>query len=532
MLAGVVQNPSRFDLKDPERRKDVVARRATVLLRMRQLGDIDEATRYNASRAPLKLNIRTVGSGCEDKAVGSAAFFCDYVRRELERTDVGKALGDTREERQAKLLGGGLVIKTTLDRDVQKAAQEGVDDRVPQQDPSGARAVADVVEPGTGQIKAMAVNIPYGEGKGQTKVNFAVGGSFGFQAGSTFKAFVLASALQQGIPLSLTLYSPHTYESKEFINYNSEGRKEPYKITNSEDSEDGTFDMLEATHLSVNTYYLQLLERTKVDPPADLAESLGLRRVRDPKGKLDTPLERVPSFVLGTSEVSPLAMAGAYAAFAAHGTYCRPQAVLSITDSRGKAVEVPKPSCKQAMEPEIADTVNQVLRGVVDGPNPKTGGDARIGRPVAGKTGTTNESRAAWFVGYTPQLATAVWVGQPDPKSGAPTSMKRVVIGDRYYRQVYGGTIPAAIFRTTMREASQDLPVVDFDEAGPLEVVEGEQTEVPDLRGLSVEEASRELAEAGFGVVVGDTVPASYVPRGTVAYSSPAATRRRPRARR
>ncbi|MCW2666019.1 MAG: glycosyl transferase, family 51, partial [Frankiales bacterium] len=519
VLAGVVQNPSRFDLKDREKRAAVVTRRATVLQRMRALGFITEATRYNASRAPIKLNIKTVGSGCEDKAVGSAAFFCAYVRQELENTDLGKALGETREERQTKLLGGGLVIKTTLDRTVQRAAQEGVDGRVPQDDASGARAVADVVEPGTGHIKAMAVNIPYGEGKGQSKVNFAVGGSFGFQAGSTFKAFVLATALKQGIPLSLTLYSPSEYESKEFINY-VDGRKIPYKIKNSEDSEDGTFDMLQATHLSVNTYYLQLLERTKVEEPAALAESLGVRRVRDPAGKLNTPLDRGANFVLGGSEVSPLAMAGAYAAFAAHGTFCRPQAVLSITDSRGKPVEVPKPSCKQVMQPEIAGAVNQVLRGVVDGPNPKTGGGASLGRPAAGKTGTTNESRAAWFIGYTPQLSTAVWVGKPDPTTGAPTSMRRTVIGDRYYRQVYGGTIPAAIFRATMREALRGQPVRDFDDV-ELPAVQGETAEVPDLRGLSIEQASQRLAEAGFGVVVGDTVPATYVPRGTVAYSSP-----------
>ncbi len=120
----------------------------------------------------------------------------------------------------------------------------------------------------------MAVNQVYGEKKGQTKVNYAVGGNFGFQGGSTFKAFVLADAIRQGIPLSLTLYSPQEYTSDEFVNYTDDG-VEQYTISNASDSESGTFDLREATHESVNTYYLQLLERTGVDGPAGLAEALG-----------------------------------------------------------------------------------------------------------------------------------------------------------------------------------------------------------------------------------------------------------------
>ncbi|MDP9436312.1 MAG: transglycosylase domain-containing protein [Actinomycetota bacterium] len=519
MLAGMVQNPSRFDPTDKEKAPDVVARRNTVLRRMAELALISEDTRAEGSGLPLAIDVHPVGNGCGDRNVGSAAFFCDYVRRELEGTDVGRALGRTREERQIRLLGGGLTIRTTLDRDVQRAAQEAVDERVPSDDDSGARAVADVVEPGTGHVKAMAVNQPYGEEPGQTKVNYAVGGTFGYQGGSTFKPFVLAAALQQGVSLNQTFDCPVEYTSKEFKNYEG-GRVEPYTVRNAGDSEAGVFDLRTATTESVNTCYVQLEERTDVEPAARIAESLGLRWVRDPAGKTNGPLQRGGSFVLGGSEVSPLALAGAYAALAADGKFCRPQAVLSITDSRGDKLDVPEPACTQALPPEVASTLTDVLRGVISGPGPHTGGDAAIGRPAAGKTGTTNSSRAAWFIGYTPQLATAVWVGMPDPKTGSPRPMRDVRIGGRYYRQVYGGTIPAAVFRETMRAALRDAPVVDFD-APPPSAEQGATGVVPDLRGQSLRSARDALRAAGFDPADGGFADADYVDPGTVAYTVP-----------
>ncbi len=518
MLAGMVQNPTRFDPTDSEKAPGVIERRNVVLRRMADLGFISPKTRDQGSKLILGLDIHRVGNGCDSEPVGAAAFFCDYVRKELETTDVGKALGDTLQERQRRMFSG-LTIRTTLDRTVLDAAQEAVEARVPLD--GQARSAVDVVEPGTGHIKAMAVNQVYGEKPGQTKVNFAVGGNYGFQGGSTFKAFVLANAIQQGIPLSTSFYSPQTYTSKEFPNYTANGI-EPYTISNAEVFESGTYDLTQATHESVNTYYLQLLEKTGVDGPAGLAGKLGVRRIKDPDGKSNVPLQRGGSFVLGASEVSPLAMAGAYAAFAARGMFCTPQAVLAVNDNRGKALRIPEPQCERVLEPAVADTVNQVLRGVVQGPGPRTGGDAAIGRDVAGKTGTTNSSRAAWFIGYTPQLATAVWVGLPD-KKGAPTAMRRVSIGGRYYRQVYGGTVPAAVFRLTMRQALEGVPELRFDrpDRDALPSASPASGSVPDLRGMSRSQARRTLREAGFEPADGGRVDANYVPTGTVAYSVP-----------
>ncbi|MGZ6792983.1 MAG: transglycosylase domain-containing protein, partial [Mycobacteriales bacterium] len=163
LLAGMVQNPNAYD--PTLHPKAAVTRRNTVLARMQQLGYISDADQAAASREPLHLRVTTVHSGCEAPGV-TAPFFCDYVRRYLEDGPAGAALGSTRQERQERLLAGGLTIRTTLDPKVQLAAQQAVNGKVPPTDPFGAVAVADTVEPGTGYVKAMAVDRPYGEGKG------------------------------------------------------------------------------------------------------------------------------------------------------------------------------------------------------------------------------------------------------------------------------------------------------------------------------------------------------------------------------
>ncbi len=519
MLAGMVQNPNRFDpsSKDAELLAGSKARRDLVLKRMESLGFVAADLRAKAEASPIVTKLRPVVSGCENPAVKSP-FFCDYIRYELEDTPVGAALGSSKAERQRSLLGGGLTVKTSLDPIVQTASQTSVDERVPRRDPFGAAAVMTVVQPGTGLIRAMAVDRTYSEEKGpdKTKVNYATGGTFGFQAGSTFKVFVLAEALRQGIPLSLTLFSPQKYTSKIFKDV-KDGRIEPYTIQNAGDSEQGTFDLVRATSSSVNTYFLQLEERTGVEKPAALAEALGVKAINN---YVQEPLGRFPSFVLGTNGVSPLAMAGAYATFAAHGLHCPPRGVTEILGPDGKPLALPDNACEQVLEEGVADTLTTVLRGVIDGPDPfRTGIGASLGRPAAGKTGTVNESKAAWFVGYTPQLAAAVWVGKP-----TPTPMKRVTIDGRYYRQVYGGTIPAAIWRQAMAQAHEGLPVESFNKADP-DVADGEQAEVPDVTGQPYDVAKQALADAGFGVRDGGFVSAAPVRYGIVPYTSPRAGR-------
>jgi membrane peptidoglycan carboxypeptidase len=182
-----------------------------------------------------------------------------------------------------------------------------------------------------------------------------------------------------------------------------------------------------------------------------MAKKMGVQRA---DGK---EIDQVPSITLGTQEMSPLTMAEGYATFANRGVHCTPVAVKSITDARGKKLPVPKTSCKRAMSQRTADTVNSLLRGVVeDGTGQKAG---LKGRDSAGKTGTTDQRYAAWFVGYTPNMSGAVWVGDPAHK----TQMTDISIGGVYHDKVFGGEVPGPIWRDAMAGALDGKPAPRFN---------------------------------------------------------------------
>jgi membrane peptidoglycan carboxypeptidase len=454
LLAGVVQSPTRHDPVDnPEA---ATARRNVVLSRMADVGFIPEQQRATAAAEPLGLEVSAVGSGCEAPEV-RAPFFCDYVRRALEEGPLGAGLGSTKEERQKKLLEGGLTIRTTMNVGIQEAAQSTVDREVPRDDPSGVASVYAAVDPGSGEVRALAVNRAFSEedAPGATKVNLALGGSSGMQAGSAFKPFVLAAAIAQGLPLNTTFDAPASYTSTVFKNCDGRSCDEFYTVRNAGDSSSGRHDLVSGTRNSVNTFYLQLLEKTGVELPVQVAENFGLRQFSE--GEPKAPLHRGGSFVLGVNEVSPLAMAGAYAGLAARGLYCPPRPVTQILDNQGEPIPLPEQQCRQVVAPEVVDTMASIMRGTIDGPWSRTARRASIGRPAAGKTGTTNGSKAAWFVGYTPQIAAAVWVGTPNP-----VPLQRITINGQYYPQVYGGTLPATIWGQVTSHVLRNAPVADL----------------------------------------------------------------------
>jgi membrane peptidoglycan carboxypeptidase len=454
LLAGIVQRPSLHDPVDnPE---NAVSRRNVVLSRMAQVGFISELERAVAAGSPLELKVEPMASGCEAPGV-QAPFFCDYVRRALEEGPLGAALGDTREERQQRLLGDGLTVRTTLNPGIQQTAIHTLDKQIPQDDPSGVATTFTAVKPGTGEVLALATNRTFGEEDvpGQTKLNLPLGGSSGMQMGSAFKPFVLAAALEQGLPLNTTFNSPGEYTSEVFKNCDGQTCDNPYTVRNAGDSNAGRHDLVSGTRNSVNTFYLQLLEKTGPERPAQIAEGFGLRQFVD--GRPQGPLHRGGSLVLGVNEVSPLALTAAYAGLAARGLYCPPRPVTAMFENDGTPIEIPEQECKRVLPPETVDTMASIMRGTVDGPWSRTARRASIGRPVAGKTGTTNGSKAAWFVGFTPQIAAAVWVGKPIPEP-----LQNITINGQYYRQVYGGTLPAPTWSLIMGHVLRNAPVAEL----------------------------------------------------------------------
>jgi membrane peptidoglycan carboxypeptidase len=505
MLAGIVQQPTAFDpIRNPAR---ALERRNIVLRRMAQVGlakqaDVDAAI---ATKLALKLPKRT-GNGCETSRV---PFFCDFVLKTILND---KTFGATRADRTRLLLSGGLTITTTLDRKVQSAAQSALKNYVYARD-KVASAVT-TVEPGTGYIKAMAVSRGYGDGKGEIKYNPATdrayGGSSGFQAGSTFKVFVAAAALEKGYPFSYSIFSP--YQKEIGVVQTCAGPDyTPWKPANESSSENGTYTLQSGIADSVNTYFAQLEERVGVCRPAQIARDLGVRRA---DGKV---LQQIKSFTLGVNEVSPLSMAEAYATFAARGVHCNAIAISGVIDSTGKNLPVPGADCSQALDQKVADGMNQLLQGVMTN---GTGTRARLNRVSAGKTGTTDSRISVWFVGYTPQLATAVWAGNPSPPSGGYPLVNRQ-IGGRYYGNICGGCLPGPIWQQTMNKALEGERVVPFATA-PTDVVNGAPVPVPSVTGMSVKKAKSTLRAAGFTPVVAQApVYVDYAPVGTVAYTSP-----------
>ena len=512
-LAGVIRYPYAYD---PTRHKDrAKERRDIVLARMAELGWISGPQQRAAAAEPLTLHLHETPSGC---VVSKAPFFCDYVQREILTNPV---FGDTPKARERLLKRGGLTIRTTLDWQSQKAAQSAVDSHVPRKNSAHKAAAEAMVEPGTGEIKGMVVDRKLGSDRerGKTWINFAAdadhGSSIGMQAGSTFKAFTLAAALENGLPFGTRLEAPRAFTPTGYRDCKGRNVSDPsHSLRNSADGEGGReFSLTTGTHHSVNTFFLALEREVGLCDTVKMAERLGMRQGN---GK---PLEQFPSFTLGFNPVSPVRLAAAYAAFGARGRYCQPIAIKSITDAAGKKLKVPGAGCKQAMDKGTADAVNYVLKGVL------TKGTARgmgIGRPAAGKTGTVDNFSAAWFAGYTPDLAAAVWVG--DPRGGYAHPMDGLCMDGECYGAVFGATIPAPIWQDSMSGALDGRPATDFREPPDHFFSKGtgeDRKKVPDVRGLKPSEAISRLRAAGFSVDMGGSVDSDKYERGTVADQSP-----------
>lgn len=444
LLAGIVQSPSRYDpLNDPQ---EATRRRNTVLQRMADMKDVTQAEADAAAKKPIKPAVSRPKNGCITATHG-AGFFCDYIRTVFLRD---KSFGKSRKIRLQRWNEGGMTIRTTLDPQAQKSVQASLKDHVYEDDPVASAAT--IVEPGTGKILGMGQSRPYGFGENETVINLSVnhdmGGGAGYLPGSTFKPVVAAAALEQGTnpeqeypsPYRMPYPSPVQTCDGEWRGSGSEN------VENENKDEVGPYAMKEATAKSVNTYFVQLISDIGVCPVVGMAQKMGIERA---DGK---PLQQVPSMTLGTQEMSPLTMAAGYAAFAGGGRYCSPVAIESITDARGRALKVPQTSCRTAMSKKTADTINTLLKGVVeDG----TGKEAGLkGRDSAGKTGTTDSRYAAWFVGYTPNAAGAVWVGDPQHKR----KMYDITIGGVPHDKVYGADTPGPIWRDAMSGALADRP--------------------------------------------------------------------------
>ena len=347
MLAGLVQNPTAFNpVVNPTA---ALERRNVVLNRMAELDIISAAQAAKAKRSDFDHDaVTTTGNGCQGT---DYPFLCDYVYRSLAQTP---SLGATVEEREDTIKRGGLTVTTAIDPDTQDTVQDAVSDVVGPTDP--LISAMDMIEPGTGLIVAMAQSRPVmGDKakKGQTYWNYSVspemGGAQGFQAGSTFKAFTAAAALEQGIPLSKRYNARPAMDFSGASFDSCDGPQQvsgSWRVSNSTGT-NGVMDMYRAAERSVNTYFVQLALEVGMCDVVKMAEKLGVESSTD--SAPITSYDDKPSFTLGTVEVSPLSVAEAYATFASGGIHCDPIILDTITDSSGEKREAPSANCKRVI---------------------------------------------------------------------------------------------------------------------------------------------------------------------------------------
>src|SRR3954452_2334556 len=446
LLAGLVKNPTGYAPTNlPAQARD---RRDIVINRMAELNVISLTEARQAERRGLGLKVSQVSNGCVSSA---APFYCDYAIQYLLQDP---ALGKTVEDRRSLINTGGLTIKTNLDLRMQRAADRAVRNHVRPRD----RAIGGLamVQPGSGEVRALSQSRPMGSDKkrGETYLNYVVprryGDANGFQAGSTFKAFVLAAAIKKGIPLSTSINAPQTISIPESRYRTCNGHLRSTDVWSPENSTGaGTFNLYTGTQNSVNTFFAQLEERTGLCQPYKLAKSMGIELT-------DPDHERVPSFTLGVPSVSPLEMAEAYATVAARGLHCSSRPVTAILDSEGRTLKEYSKDCKQVMPKGTADAVNDILRGVQE-----TGFGAQAGinlpQPSAGKTGTIDDNMAVWFCGYTPNLATASMIAGAN-SLGHWITLNGQTLKGGYVATAHGSTTAGPMWGDAMQVIQQWLP--------------------------------------------------------------------------
>ncbi|WP_082119250.1 transglycosylase domain-containing protein [Saccharothrix sp. ST-888] len=447
MLAGLVQSPSGDDpIAHPTQAKQ---RRDTVLRKMAELGHITQKQAEDAIATPLDLTVTRPHQGCITAQSGEG-FFCDYVHRTVLSDP---AFGRTADDRQALWNRGGLQIHTTLVPKDQKAVQDAVTSHADASDKPAA--VMTLVQPGTGKILAMGQSRPYGLDTDQTQIDLNVpkkmGGGLGYPTGSTFKPIVAAAALEAGLPPGQSYNTPYSIPWPTMTDCEGKRYKNTGDVHNDSPSLTGSFAMPQAMAQSVNTYFASLEADAGLCNVAQMANRLGITQQAGGE-----KLAVVPSMTLGSNDLTPLEMAEVYATFAAHGTYCTPTVITSVTAPGGKSLSVPQAACSQAMSATTADTITAMLTGVVqDG----TGTQAGLkDRDNAGKTGTTNDSKQVWFVGYTPELAGATVVG--DTVTPRPLEGQRM--GGDTIENAFGGTVAGPIWRAAMEDALADVPPSSF----------------------------------------------------------------------
>jgi penicillin-binding protein 1A len=482
LIAGLISAPSDFEPRSNPTQAE--ANRVFVLDEMLKQNRIDPVAHAQAvsehlfiatPEQPKPAGPATVVHPLELQSA-TQPYYVDYVRRYL----IARYGADL-------VYRGGLKVETALDPKLQALAEDSVKKALSGTSPPLEMALT-TVEPNTGLVKAMVGGRDFSKSQvnlalGNCPENYAQppdgppclgGGGSGRQPGSSFKPFTLAKAFEEGIGPGRVYSGPSSYT---FPNCSGD-----CTVHNVESGGYGAISLRQATQYSVNTVFAQLIVDVGIKDTAEMAHRLGVTMV-DPSGKQANGEPYGASLTLGAAEVSPLDMASGYSVFAARGVQYPATPVVKVTDAHGKILEDnTKRKGKRVLSEAVADNVTDVLKGVISG---GTGTGANIGRPdgSAGKTGSTEDNHDAWFVGYTPALSTAIWMGYSDSNTRSLRNIKGTAI-------VYGGTIPASTWKDYMGQALKNAPPADFPKPAALsgDINAGPRRAPEDLRPPEVVE--------------------------------------------
>ncbi|MEJ1089007.1 transglycosylase domain-containing protein [Microbacterium sp. Mu-80] len=493
-------------------------RRDYVLGQMLENGQITKEEHDAAVATPVEPQIKQATQGCA--AAGDNAYFCQYVKAVMEDDE---AFGATPEERLENRLRGGLKIYTSLDMRVQGPAVQAVHDRVPASMPGilvGGAGVS--IEATTGRILAIAQNTRFSESanaklaEGESAQVFAAdrahnGSSGGFETGSTYKLFTLLQWLEDGRSVNEVLdgrarvYSPFTRCGDKLTN--------TAMIENFANGRGSVSSVRRFTAASLNTGFLAMAQQLDLCDINKMAKRLGVHYgdMGDVTTDGNAPNDPFPT-VLGSKSIAPIQMAGAYATVANKGKFCEPRVIDKIVGQDGKEMPLPETSCTQVISPEVAATAAFALRGVMEG-GTGSGANPYDGVPVIGKTGTAEKSHTM-LVESSTKVTTAVWVGNVNGRED---------LGDFSAYGTRLNDIRYPLARDLQRAANAAYGGDRFPEPDP-NLTRRVMKDLPDVVGMTIEEAEKTLEEAGFSVQVGDEVDSTH-PKGTVAEQDPGAGR-------
>ncbi|BBZ78345.1 penicillin-binding protein [Mycolicibacterium anyangense] len=521
LLAGMVQSTSALN---PYTNPGAALARRNLVLDTMIENLPEKADELRAARAqPLGIlpQPATLPEGCI--AAGDRGFFCDYVLQYLARAGISKQ----------EIARNGYLIKTTLDPNVQNSVKKAIDS-VASPTLDGVASVMTVIRPGQDSHKVLAIgdNRNYGlrldAGETVQPQPFSLVGD---GAGSIFKIFTTAAALDMGMGIKAQLDVPPTFQGKGLGTSGTPGCPPETWCVKNAGGYRTPMSVTDALAQSPNTAFARLIQQIGVPRAVDMAVKLGLRsyaepgtaRAYDPNNNESLAdfikRQNLGSFTLGPFQLNALELSNVAATLASGGMWCPPSPIAEIFDRSGKPVAVETAKCEQVVSPGLANTLaNALSKDATGGTAAASAGSVGWNLPMSGKTGTTESHRSSGFLGFTNQYAAANYIFDDSTKPGGLCSWPLRKCG---YGNLYGGNEPARTWFTAMKPIADTFGPISLPPTDPRYVDGGPGSEVPSITGLSLDAAKKKLRDAGFQVSDQPTPVNSYLSKGTIVGTTP-----------